>query len=555
MSNYPSPLATFYKWERETPNKVYFNQPLPGGRKTFTFKEAGEQIRRMAAALKAMNLPAGSRIALISKNCAHWIMTDLAIMMSGHVSVPVYPNIKAETVNYILTHSEAQVLFVGKLDDWASMKPGVPDAVHCINFPSYYGSDPDYDNWDDIVAQHEPLSGDIDREPEDLITIIYTSGTTGKPKGVMHNLNAFGFAATNALSIFPLDSAPEHRFFSYLPLSHIAERLLVGLGGLYTGSTVYFAQSLDTFAQDLQYANPTIFLGVPRIWTKFQMKILEKMPQKRLNLLLKIPFISTLVKRKIRKGLGLDNAVYALTGAAPTPPSLIKWFQKLGLNIHEAYGMTENCAYSHVTRKDQIRYGSTGQAQPKCEVLISQKPENEGEILVKSEASMIGYYKMPEKTAQTFMDGYLRTGDKGAIDGDGFLRITGRVKDIFKTAKGKYVAPAPIELQLSTNTNIEQVCIVGVNLPQTMALIVLSEEAASQDPTSINASIADSVNELNPLLAKHEKIKKAVIVKEPWTVENGLLTPTLKIKRGPVEDKYSPNYQDWYYNGGLVVRQ
>jgi long-chain acyl-CoA synthetase len=550
MANeYKSPLAIFYEWEKSIPNKVYFHQPIAGRSLEFTWQQTGDQIRRMAAALKAMNLPEKSKIGIVSKNCAHWIMSDLAIMMSGHISVPIYPNVSDKTINYVLSHSEAQVLFVGKLDDWASMKPGVPDDVHCISFPTYYG-DTGYEQWDDIINQHEPLSGSPDRDPNDIMTIIYTSGTTGTPKGVVHTFHAFSYAANNALAGGIIDvGKPNGRFFSYLPLSHIAERMLIGMGGVYTGSEVFFAESLDTFAKNLSEAKPTVFLAVPRIWTKFQMGILSKMPQNRLDLLLKVPFLSTFIKRKIRKGLGLDDALHCLTGAAPTPPSLMKWFEKLGIKIQEVYGMTENCAYSHYTRKSNIQYGSTGQPMPHVDCIISDI----GEILVKSEANMVGYYKEPEKSAASFQDEYLRTGDKGSIDANGFLTITGRVKDIFKTAKGKYVAPAPIELKLNVNTNIEQVCIVGVNLPQTMALIVLSEEAAKGDKQEIADSLAETVNAVNATLDKHEKIKKAVVLKEPWTIENDLMTPTLKIKRDPLENKFKDHYEQWYNNGGLVV--
>ncbi len=538
-------LAQLYKWEKNRPDAVFMHQPFNGQWHTFTWKQFGDQVRRMASALKALGYPPKSKIGIISKNCAHWLMSDLAIMMSGHVSVPLYPNVNAETMSYVLEHSEAKALFVGKLDDWAGMKSGLPEDIYCISYPMY--EETGYNRWEDLVSKHEPMQGDIDRDIEDTMTIIYTSGTTGKPKGVEHTFGSIGFAIANALTIIKV---PENaRFFSYLPLSHIAERMLVEMGSICTGSEVYFAQSLDTFADNLRTASPSIFLGVPRIWTKFQMGILAKQPQAKLDRLIRIPLLGNFVKRKIRKALGLNDAVHCFTGAAPTPRSLMEWFKKLGITIQEVYGMTENSAYSHYTRKDNIKYGSTGQPMPHVDVKISDI----GEILIKSKANMVGYYKQPELTEGVFEDGYLKTGDKGKVDGQGFLSITGRVKDIFKTEKGKYVSPSPIELKLSKNSNIEQVCVVGTGLPQPIALVVLSEEAQKKDGKEIEQSLAATLKEVNPVLEKHEKLKKMVVLKEVWSVENGCLTPTLKIKRNPIEDQFQHLYTTWYQETNEVI--
>ena len=220
---------------------------------------------------------------------------------------------------------------------------------------------------------------------------------------------------------------------------------------------------MDTFAANLAEASPTVFLGVPRIWTKFQQGILAKLNQNKLNIFLRIPFISSLISSKIKKGLGLHNAKNIFTGAAPTPVALIKWFARLGINIQEAYAMTENTCYSHVSYNNNINIGYVGQALPKCDVKLS----SQNEILIKHDALMDGYYKMQKETKQTIIDGWLHTGDEGEIDKNGFLKITGRVKDLFKTSKGKYVAPSPIEMKLLANKNIEQVCVVGIGTSTT----------------------------------------------------------------------------------------
>jgi len=545
MNTYPSPLEMLYKWEKETPDKLYMRQPIKEFWHEWTWKETSEQVRKMAGYLKSLNLQHGSRIGILSKNCAHWMFSDLAIMMSGHVSVPLYPNLNAETLKQILEHSETKVLFVGKLDDFESMRPGVPANVQCISYPFY--SEEGYPIWDDLVQDVFPITEDVVRDPEELATIIYTSGTTGIPKGVMHKFFNFGFAAKNAVNTIDLDNT--EKFFSYLPLCHIAERLLVEMGSLYTGGQVSFAESLDTFAQNLSETQPTVFLGVPRIWTKFQQGVLAKLPQKKLNVLLSIPIISLLIKKKIRTGLGLNGATNVFTGAAPTPSSTIKWFERLGVKIQEAYAMTENCCYSHVTLNDHIKIGCVGKALPLCEVKLSEQ----NEILIKHDALMLGYYKEEKMTAETIKDGWLYTGDEGSIDLDGFLKITGRVKDLFKSSKGKYVAPSPIEMKLSANKNIENVCVVGDGLPQPIALVVLSEYGKGRSKEDVTTSLAKTLSVVNPKLDNHEKVKRLVVLKDNWTIENKFLTPTMKVKRNSVEKMHKTNYEFWYENSEYVI--
>jgi long-chain acyl-CoA synthetase len=534
--NYLSPLEMLYKWEQEKPNEIYLSQPIEGVWHNWTWKEVAENVRKMAAYIKTLNMPQGSKIALLSKNCAHWMMTDMAIMMSGYVSVPLYPNLNAASLEKILKHSEAKLLFVGKLDDYASMKPGVPADLPCITFPFY---SEDYPKWNDVTKDITPIQENIIRDAQDLATIIYTSGTTGDPKGVMHKFFNFSFATTHASETLHLNN---ESFFSYLPLCHIAERLLVQMGSLYSGGKVYFAESLDTFAANLSEASPTVFLGVPRIWTKFQQGILTKLPQNKLNILLSIPIISTLIKKKIKKGLGLNKATNVFTGAAPTPVALIKWFARLGINIQEAYAMTENTCYSHVSLQNKIKIGFVGQALPFCDVKLSDRKE----ILIKHDALMDGYYKDEQETNKTIIDGWLHTGDEGSIDKDGFLKITGRVKDLFKTSKGKYVAPSPIEMKLSANKNIEQVCVVGIGVPQPIAIVVLSERGRLKSREDLINSLTTTLQVVNPKLEGHEKLHNIIIVKEDWTVENELLTPTMKIKRNAIEKIYQSNYVSWY---------
>ena len=534
--SYLSPLEMLYKWEQKRPDDIYLSQPINEVWHNWTWKEVAGEVRKMAAYLQTLDLPANSKVGILSKNCAHWIMSDLAIMMSGNISVPLYPNLNSETLEKILKHSETKVLFVGKLDNYKDMKAGVPSEINCITYPFY---SEDYPKWDDLTRDITPISNNVKRGEKDLATIIYTSGTTGNPKGVLHKFFNFSFATTNAMNALSLK---EESFFSYLPLCHIAERLLVMMGSLYTGGRVYFAESLDTFAENLSEASPSVFLGVPRIWTKFQQGILAKLPQKKLNILLSIPILSSIIRKKIQKGLGLSKSRHIFTGAAPTPSATIKWFERLGIKIQEAYAMTENTCYSHVSFSNKIKIGSVGQALPFCEVKLSDHKE----ILIKHEALMDGYYKDEEETRKTIIDGWLHTGDEGEIDEEGFLRITGRVKDIFKSSKGKYVAPSPIEMKLSANKNLEQICVVGDGIPQPIVLAVLSERGKDKSKEDLMFSLERTMMIVNSKLDSHEKLHNIVVVPDEWTIENKLLTPTMKIKRNAIEKIYKSNYVNWY---------
>ena len=492
----------------------------------------------MASAIQKMGLTKGSKIGIFSKNCAHWILADIAIWLSGNVSVPLYPNLNNETVNLIIEHSDMELLFLGKLDKSIKSQLNIKKKITTVSFP--YEQFPDTLNWDKLVAENTEYTGPQSRDHKDLATIVYTSGTTGLPKGVMHSFDTLAFCGTNAMPALRFVFSKE-RFFSYLPLAHVAERYLVELMGLYSGASIAFVESQDTFVRDVQEAKPTVFLAVPRIWAKFQEGILKKLPQKKLDLINSIPILSYFIHKKIRKGLGLDHVKLPVTGSASTPADTMLWYAKLGIHIQEAYGMTENMAYSHLNYPGKIKFGSVG--QPFTDVEVKQTPE--GEILVKSRATMMGYYKDEEKTKEQIVDGFLRTGDLGEIDKDGYLKITGRAKDLFKTSKGKYVAPGPIELELSKSVLIEQVCVVGDGLPQPMALAILTETAMSKPATDLKTEVEGLLAEINKQLNQHERLSRIVLMTDTWTTENGLLTPTLKVKRNVVEKKYITLIPSW----------
>jgi long-chain acyl-CoA synthetase len=338
--------------------------------------------------------------------------------------------------------------------------------------------------------------------------------------------------------------------FSYLPLCHIAERLAIESYGLQSGGIVSFAESLDTFAANLAETQPDVFVGVPRIYGKFREGVLKKINQKKLNFLLGLPLIGKIVAKGIRKKLGLNGAKRCLTGAAPIAIELQEWFSRLGIEIIQVYGMTEDCVYAHTNSPGDNKFGSVGKPLDGLQVKFGP----DGEVRVKSPGNFQGYYKEPELTAAAFdEDGFLRTGDLGEYDAEGFLHLTGRSKDQFKTDKGKYISPAPIELKLLTNPIVEQVCVVGTGIPQPICLVVPTEAGRSLPKATLVAELSSLMNTLNISLESYERLEKSVVLSQPWTIENGLMTPSMKVKRNEVEKIYLPHYPRWFEAPDKVV--
>ncbi|MEM8886892.1 MAG: AMP-binding protein [Bacteroidota bacterium] len=546
----------FYKWEEQLRDQVYLRQPFGDRWEEYTWGETCQMARKLATGLKSLGLPEKSHIGLVSKNCREWIIADMAIMMAGYVSVPFYPTLTSKQIHEVIRLGDVAALFIGKMEVWEEMKKGVPEGMPIIAFPHYEGNSKvdEGEQWHEFINRFEPMQGQHYPDTDDIWTIVFTSGTTGTPKGVVLPYSILDSTSavaekTNALKV---SFEGDNRFFSYLPLNHIAERVVVENTSFGYGGTISFVENLDTFAQNLRDARPTVFFAVPRIWTKFQMGVLAKMPQEKLDRLLKIPLLSSLVKRKIKASLGLDKARVTMSGAAPISQSLKAWYKKLGIFIAEGYGMTENCAIcTNLDGKDS-RPGSVGKAQALAEIKID---EDSGEILMKAPYVMKGYYKDPDKTAETLKDGWLHTGDQGHIDKDGYLFITGRVKDTFKTTKGKFIVPAPIEWKFEHNPDIEQICVMGLGCPQPIALAVASDIGKSKSPEAIRASLSDTLEEVNKELPNYQKVSSLVVVKDAWGVENGLLTPTLKVKRGAMNQKYQEHLLNWHENTDSIIFQ
>jgi long-chain acyl-CoA synthetase len=548
-------LDHVYDHEAQTPDLVYLTQPIGGGQVIhYTWGQVLDQARRMAAHLQAQGFPPGARIAILSKNCAHFIMAELAIWLASGCTVAIFPTEKAETVRYVLEHSEASLLFVGKLDTWPEQRPGVPAGLPCIAFP--LAPKTELPGWDDIVARTPPLTGRVQRGADELAMLLYTSGSTGTPKGVMTSFGAITRAGTNIADDTRrrVGAGQPSRMLSYLPLAHSFERSWVEAASLVDGhSHLFFAESLDTFLQDLQRARPTLFISVPRLWLKFQQGVFAKMPPAKLDRLLGIPILGGIVRKKVLKGLGLDAVVQAGSGSAPLPPDLIRWYRKLGLRLFEGYGMSEDNSYSHTSNEEHSEAGWVGVPMPGVECKLSA----EGEILIKSPGQFSGYYKDPALTAASFTaDGFFRTGDLGERRPDGLLRITGRAKELFKTAKGKYVAPAPIENLINAHPMVEMSLVSGVGQPAAFAIVVLAEnlrprvsEAALR--AQVQAEMEALLAGVNRALSDYERLHTLVIAREAWSIDNGLLTPTMKLKRARIEAAIADDVPRWYAKAGV----
>lgn len=533
-----TPLAIFNQHANETPNKVYLRQPINGKIKEYTWAETYEQTLRLAQGLLSIGLQKGDKVAILANNCAEWFICDFALSAAGLVSAPIYSTAGESIIDYVLAHCDAKAIIIGDIAKPEYAQNATSSEVITIGM-STSTLDWQY-SVDDLISSNTPLQNIHQPSMDETFSIVYTSGSTGAPKGVVLTYENTCFTGSTAAGLCRLGS--NERFLSYLPLAHVAERALVQYTSLYVGATVTFNESIDTFVDDLRNAGVTSFFSVPRLWIKFQSKVLANMPQRKLSLLLSIPIVGTIVKNKIKAQLGFSNCGLYGSGSAPISPSILAWYHKLGIDISEGWGLSETFGLATTNYPFKAnKLGTIGHAFDGFDVKLSEQ----GEVLIKGAGVFKEYFKNPETTAETFTeDGYMRTGDKADIDSEGYLTITGRVKDLFKTAKGKYIAPVPIESKLAGNILIEQLCVMGTGLPKAMAAIVLSEEVVKDmSKEEISQSLIGTITEVNSQIEKHEAIGGAMIVADPWTIANSLLTPTMKIKRDVLEEKYLPLFE------------
>ena len=553
-------LDHVYDQVADHPDQIFLTQPIGGGEVVdYTWAQMLSESRSMATHLQSLNFAPGSRIAMLAKNSAHFIMAELAIWMAGHTTVAIFPTESAANVRFVLEHSEASLLFVGKLDTWALQQSAVPAGLPCIALP--LSPAVELESWSGIVARCEPMPGRPQRKRSDIAMLLYTSGSTGQPKGVMQNFGSVT-AATQALLDGVMrdgDGDVPVRGLSYLPLAHAYERACVQcLALMHKAPThLYFTESLASFMDDLKRARPTFFCSVPRLWTKFQQGVLAAMPAAQLDAMLDNPALADTVRQKVLASIGLDQCTQARSGSAPIPVEVLRWYRKLGLNLLEGYGMTEDFCVSHRCTTEVNAPGYVGVAYPEVQARIA----DDGEILVKSPGTLAGYYKRPDLDAEAFTDdGFFRTGDLGEYASDGMLKITGRKKELFKTAKGKFVAPAPIENQLNAHPMVELCMVSGVGQEAAYAMVVLDETlrpklADPQERARVQEALTVLLHGVNEGLASYEKLRMLVVASEPWSIANGCLTPTMKIKRSRIEASVAAMVDAWYTQAAPVLWQ
>ena len=546
----------FYEWEKKFKDRPLLRQPFGNKWEEYTWGEVGEMARKLASGLKSLGLRDNAHIGIYSKNCREWVISDLAIVMAGYISVPFFPSLNGDELSHLLDFGDVDALFIGKIETWDKIKDILPEKLPIIKYPQYDGCSivSKGVEWDEFINSHKPIEDPHKPNLSELWTIIFTSGTTGNSKGVMLKYRSIdGIKSVLSEPDNPLGIRHDgnNNFVSYLPLNHIFERVVVEWVCFTYGGSISFVESIDTFGKNLKEIQPHVFAGAPRVWTKLQLGILSKFPQKRLDFLLSIPLLSSILKKLIRKGLGFSRIRQTVSGAAPIQVSLIEWFRKIGIYITNGYGMTENCVICTAVDGQNIeKTGSVGITHKGIDLKID---EETGEILTKGPVIMSGYYKNKDMSDRTLRNGWLHTGDKGYLDSDGYLYITGRVTDSFKTSKGKFIEPVVLEELLGDINEIEESCVVGRGIAQPLCLIQLSDIGKSISRDKLSNILLERMNSINAKLMNYQKLSTFIIVKDEWTQENGIIGPTQKLKRGEIEDVYSNKYLKWHESDDKII--
>ena len=528
MLEHDTLMAYLDQWAAEKPNEIWFRDLKGDGSDDYSWSESRRQIHAVASALEA-RYARDTKILLLSHNCAHWFFTDLSIMASGNVSVGLFTTLNADVAQYIAEFSEAQAIFVGNAENWSKVREVLSADVDVISLPGVDVPEASL-TWDQLVAEGDGQSPSFVPKHDDMIALIFTSGTTGRPKGVIQTHDSNIIPIRRGSEFLSIEAEPS--YFSYLPLSHLAERQVIEFTALCRGARVTFNESLEFLGRDMQRTRPTFFFGAPRVWEQLQQAVIAKFggreafdaaqaadPEK--------------MSATVKAALGLDRCEFHLTGSAPLPAPLMQWWDSVGIALMEGFGQTEAMSLI-ISRDGQRRLGSLGKAVPGVDIKIT----DEGELAIRADGCTPGYYKQPDKTAELIQDGWLHTGDRFKQDEDGFLYLTGRIKEYFKTIQGKFVAPTPIEAQFAGNKHVEQQCLLGLGMTKTIMVAVVSETMRDAPKAEIEASVLATIEAINEGVDKHARMGGAILSYESWSIENGVLTPTLKIKRDQVSDRF-----------------
>jgi long-chain acyl-CoA synthetase len=513
----------------QSPEKIWLRDLREDGSDDYSWRQAHEQISAIGAMLE-QHFGQGEKMVVLSRNRAHWVMADLAIISSGNVTVSMFTTLPGATAEYILELTQAKVVFVGETSNWDQLTAVLPEEVLLVTLPGVELEQP-HEKWEDLLTRYAGQAPRYQGQPDDMISLVFTSGTTGMPKGVIQTHNSNLIPIRRFTNLFGVTESP--RYFSYLPLSHIAERQVVEFSSIVLGGEVFFNESLETLPRDLQRTRPHVFFGPPRIWEQLQQAVIGKFGGKD-ALAAALAQDKAGIGQLVLEGLGLNEVEYCLTAAAPTPPALIHWWEELGLMLMEGFGQTEAMGVI-LSSHEHRRVGSIGKPIGEVEYKITK----EGELAIKADGCTPGYYRQADKTAELIQDGWLHTGDKVRVDEDGFIYITGRVKDYFKTIQGKFVAPPPIESAFAKNPHAEQQCLLGRGYSKTVMVAVLTAEAQNLPEQEIADSILATIREINEEIEKHARIGAVIVTREPWSIENEILTPTLKIRREKVEEGFA----------------
>jgi long-chain acyl-CoA synthetase len=572
----------------EKPSTIAYQAKVNGRWQPTTWKTYADQIRAAARALIALGMPRGGKVTILGFNRPEWVIMDHAAMMAGGCPAGIYTTCSAEEVQYIIHHSESTLVLVENAEQLAKVKAKrseLPLLEWIVLMKgSVTATGDDVLTWEDFLAKGESTpETDLDKridaiEQSDLATLIYTSGTTGPPKGVMLSHRNIVWTAQTLLDMG--GRRVDDVSVSYLPLSHIAEQMCTVHMPAVSGATVYFAEAIDKVPDAIKDARPTVFFGVPRIWEKFHAALAAKLGEATgakaklvawarkvcsdvnahrnrgtaipLPLELQYRVANKLVISKVKAALGFDRVQELFSGAAPIAPDVLEFFSSLDMQIHEIYGQSEDTGPTSCNLTGRTKIGTVGPPIPGVQVKLG----DDGEILVKGPNVFLGYYKEPDATAECLKDGWLCSGDLGAFDNEGFLSITGRKKEIIITAGGKNIAPKNIEAMIKQSPLVGEAVVIGDRRKYLTALVTLDPDAARKavaessaalhEHPQIKSAIQVAIDSANQTLARVEQVKKFKILPTPFGIDSGELTPTMKIKRKVVAQKYANEIESMY---------